>query len=450
MEVVEEVSEVAVCAEETRAGPETAVCKHWRLHYGQCFFGSGCLYRHPAITQATIDAQKAAYARKREEKKNQGKRPQVRNGSKVIVFRNFLRKVFSPEFLRSVSVLDIAGGKGELAFEMANRDHCDVTVVDPRPLSVERYHRKFVLGVFHELHLQAMGLGLLPCSPGAENHLSGERLRLWRALEQLWLDRKGPGFALDRSHLDTSDLDEMFCSIGVCDMGPLVDSVRPRHLRLFWTPILWEYIVSLPLAFNCDPANYPRDYADFLGELERFKGSEEAAFPREELLRFAFHASLTVNWTEKGLVLDGKEEKRLMDQSLLTDNELKWLTGWDDKEVEQQTAAIEWSLEDTQALLSSCGLVVGLHPDQATEGLVDFCLATGTPFAVVPCCIYTKQFSKRKLANGKQVRTVDQLVDHLMEKHPGIRSEKLNFQGKNTVLFWLGPAAKQCAVAGSY
>lgn len=443
----QEVSE-AVQAQETRAGPEAAICKHWHLHYGQCFFGAACLYRHPAIARATIEAQKAEYARKREEKKSKGKRPQVRNGSKVIVFRNFLRRVFSPEFLSSVPVLDIAGGKGELAFEMANRDHSDVTVVDPRPLSVERNHRKFVLGVFHELHLQALELGLLPCSPEAETKLFGERLRLWRALEELWLERRGPDCVLDRTSLDKSDLNDMFCAIGVCDMGDLVRSARPKHLRLFWTPILWEHIVSMPLASKCDPSNYPKDFTNFLRELERFQESGEQAVPRGELLRFAFHASLAINWTEKGLVLDGKEEKRLMDQSLLTDNELKWLTGWDDENVARHTAAIEWSVEGTQALLSSCGLVVGLHPDQATEGLVDFCLATGTPFAVVPCCIYTKQFSKRKLASGKQVRTVDDLVEHLMEKHPEIRRETLNFQGKNTVLYWLGPAAKQCAAAG--
>jgi len=430
-----------VQAQNTLAGPEAEMCKHWRLHYGQCFFGESCLYRHPAISGAVIAEQKAEYARKREQKKQAGKRPQVRNGSKVIVFRNFLHRVFSQELLRTVPVLDIAGGKGELAFELANRDQCDVTVVDPRPLSTQRYHRKFVLGVFHDLLVKAKQQRLVPGSQRAAVVLAGDHFRMWNALLQQWLDNRGPNYVLDPSTLGPGDLDEMFNSVAVNLLGPHVTAAMPGHLQLFWTPILWEHILQLPVAVRSDPKNYPRDFSDFVRELERYRAEhEQTDMPAEELLRFAFHASLTVNWTEKGLVLDGKEERRLMDQSLLTDAELQWLTDWSAEQVEEKTAKIEWPLARVRALLETCGLVVGLHPDQATEGLVDFCLATGKPFAVVPCCIYSKQFSKRRLVDGTLVRTVDQLVQHLMEKHPAIQKETLGFQGKNTVLYWTGPA----------
>ena len=40
------------------------------------------------------------------------------------------------------------------------------------------------------------------------------------------------------------------------------------------------------------------------------------------------------------------------------------------------------------ALLHRCSAIVGLHPDQATEAIVDVALATRTPFAVLPCCLF--------------------------------------------------------------
>ena len=35
--------------------------------------------------------------------------------------------------------------------------------------------------------------------------------------------------------------------------------------------------------------------------------------------------------------------------------------------------------------------VVGLHPDEATEAIVDWALANGRSFAVVPCCVFARQ-----------------------------------------------------------
>ena len=40
--------------------------------------------------------------------------------------------------------------------------------------------------------------------------------------------------------------------------------------------------------------------------------------------------------------------------------------------------------------LQSCSLVLGLHPDQATDSIVDFALQFGKPFAVVPCCVFPR------------------------------------------------------------
>ena len=58
-----------------------------------------------------------------------------------------------------------------------------------------------------------------------------------------------------------------------------------------------------------------------------------------------------------------------------------------------------------RAAFQGCRLIVGLHPDQATEAIVDLALAVGSPFAIVPCCVYSAEFPKRRnLVTGKTAR----------------------------------------------
>ena len=60
------------------------------------------------------------------------------------------------------------------------------------------------------------------------------------------------------------------------------------------------------------------------------------------------------------------------------------------KEVEQ---------EEILDILSSgrIKLVVGFHPDQATEPCIDLAMLLGVPFCVVPCCVFPSEFPDRRL-----------------------------------------------------
>ena len=54
----------------------------------------------------------------------------------------FLIDTFGKEVLDHGSgVLDIAGGKGELSFELVNLNNIQATVVEPRPLQLWRQHK---------------------------------------------------------------------------------------------------------------------------------------------------------------------------------------------------------------------------------------------------------------------------------------------------------------------
>ena len=84
-------------------------------------------------------------------------------------------------------------------------------------------------------------------------------------------------------------------------------------------------------------------------------------------------------------------------------------------------------------VLRDCSVVVGMHPDAATESAVDFAIATGKPFAVVPCCVCAVDFPQRS-----HVRSHAAFVEYLRSKDPQrIGIQELPFEGKNIVVFSL-------------
>jgi len=90
-------------------------------------------------------------------------------------------------------------------------------------------------------------------------------------------------------------------------------------------------------------------------------------------------------------------------------------------------------------------LLVGMHPDEATDAIVDFAVAHNKPFVVLPCCVCAEQFPDRKLKNGQAVKSFDEFVGYLMAKHPGNEQAKMGYLGPNLVIFnrMLTPSAPQ-------
>ena len=85
---------------------------------------------------------------------------------------------------------------------------------------------------------------------------------------------------------------------------------------------------------------------------------------------------------------------------------------------------------------SDIKLVVGLHPDEATEPLVDCAIQFSLDFAVIPCCVFSQDFPQRRLRCGQEPTSYSQFCDYLTEKHPEIRSQLLPFIGRNKVLYY--------------
>ncbi|KAG2433860.1 hypothetical protein HXX76_008214 [Chlamydomonas incerta] len=78
------------------------------------------------------------------------RRNRVRNKFRVSVFRSWLLDTFGADYLcRGSGVLDVAGGKGELAFELLNLNGVPASVLDPRPMQLERYVKRLQEGFYH-------------------------------------------------------------------------------------------------------------------------------------------------------------------------------------------------------------------------------------------------------------------------------------------------------------
>jgi hypothetical protein len=91
-------------------------------------------------------------------------------------------------------------------------------------------------------------------------------------------------------------------------------------------------------------------------------------------------------------------------------------------------------------------LVVGFHPDQATDYCIELAEILGVPWCIVPCCVFPCEFTRRRLKNGDRVREYSQLIQYLREKCPEAKTAFLDFQftetAKNMVLYTIRPMRK--------
>lgn len=92
-----------------------------------------------------------------------------------------------------------------------------------------------------------------------------------------------------------------------------------------------------------------------------------------------------------------------------------------------------------EKMLKSCQVVIGFHPDQATDAILDFALARGLPVAIVPCCVFARSFPERRRGeDGGAVHSFDHLIAYLKDKFIAAgRPAKISFleyAGANLVL----------------
>lgn len=91
--------------------------------------------------------------------------------------------------------------------------------------------------------------------------------------------------------------------------------------------------------------------------------------------------------------------------------------------------------DSSRDLVGKARAVVAMHPDEATDAVVELALLAGCPFAVVPCCVFPTLFSDRRLIDGSGVTGYTGLLRFLREKDARMKAARLPFAGRNIVLY---------------
>lgn len=322
------------------------ICKHW-ARSGSCLYHSKgrCKFRHPEECVPKVQP--------RERHRSKGGRLQTRNDCRVIRFRAFIASHFGPDNpLTAQRVLDVAGGKGELGFQMAQLCHVEsVHVVDPRSLKLGHYQMRWRRGFYHT------------------------------SAKVLYDEIVDP-----KPTEDTPPEEK--------DVG---------HLRCLFSSELW---VTKQEGENGDGAS------------KKSKRSTEEQFQQNCYRAQAWTWPPKGNDNEHCAEYSAPEEK---------DDE-------EDKDGSEKNFVLP-TFDHASDIVRKATLIVGMHPDQAVDAIVDAALALNVSFFVVPCCTYSHEFPHRRTTEGKQVTKYDELLDYLQAKSPDIQRTVLPFEGKNICLY---------------
>lgn len=376
------------CAESAGLTEQRPQCKHWS-HRGRCQFGDSCAFSHDAEPSHLDFASHAGASWPHDVPQplpasgGRRRRPAVKKISRASVLRRLLiDELGGEDALRAGrGVLDVAGGGGDLSFELVNLNDVACTCVDPRPLGLRRALRTWEKG-FHWFNpVWRQWNGLRP--PDVNGQLP--KAKLPRQLQLLFDD-------------DLTRWARQVAELGLCptEQKEWLDRAFLQARRLLKDDGADANVeIDADQAYRRPPSFYPTYLKDC-----------------------NFRETVTSNGRAGADGIStgdhGASEK---DQS--------------DDCAEEVTDALE-----VAALLTECSTIVGLHADQPTGHIVEYAVASGKAFVVVPCCVYPSAFPHRKLSNGAPVKTRAQLIEYLTSLRPGIRTKVLDFEGQNVAVYW--------------
>ena len=260
--------------------------------------------------------------------------------TRVYVFREFLLQTYANYLREGDTILDVAGGKGDLSWLLRNFDNIDSVVVDPRI---------------------------------TKNHI----------VKSVHYLRAHPDVAKERAIPGRLSFQPLAALIPKVEGKATFSS--PRHMRI----LVDDNLVNAVSSFKREP--------DRLDDWARYWRTATEIARESQLLGY-------------------KEDEGVTDQQ------------------------IQEAKEALKSILSA-KLIVGFHPDQATDPCIDLAAILGVPVCIVPCCVFPSEFSHRRLADGSRVRCYKELIEYLISKSPNMQKSFLNFHftdsAKNIALFTL-------------
>ncbi len=317
---------------------------------------------------------------------DRARRP-VANDGRTGVLRRWVLRTFGEEYLRKGHVLCVADGKGELAFEFQALNDIPAVSYDPRSLILNGFKRKLSFGFYHRNDV-LIKYNSVPAIPKALQGIEAMQ-------------------TLSRTH--------------------------PRHIKGYFE------MLSTVLSGKMK-GHYGIDIHSIDGYTHL-----PLMLANQSLFDEGLEKGRRTLWNKKGLVEgcheedggEGEGEGLCGDHSLdhgsdelvSGDGDLCLCTDGD--------CDVITSLDEARQVVSNCSIVLGMHPDQAVEHIIDFAIMNNKPFAVTPCCVYSYQFPARKLKNGSLVTSYSDLITYLLEKDYRIQQLVLDFEGRNIMLYFI-------------
>jgi hypothetical protein len=97
----------------------------------------------------------------------------------------------------------------------------------------------------------------------------------------------------------------------------------------------------------------------------------------------------------------------------------------------------EWFNENfDKELIKKASLIIGMHPDQATDYIINISVLNNKKFAVVPCCVFPTFFNNRYLKNGDFVSDYPKYINYILEKLEKYKIFYLEITGRNKVIYF--------------
>lgn len=92
---------------------------------------------------------------------------------------------------------------------------------------------------------------------------------------------------------------------------------------------------------------------------------------------------------------------------------------------------------EQKQLVENASCLLGMHPDEATEDILDVALSLAKSVAIVPCCVFPCLFPLRKFQDGRSVTSYENFLEYLLEKDNRLKIDTLPFEGKNKVIYFI-------------
>ena len=295
--------------------------------------------------------------------------------TRVYVFRDWILEKYSSILQPGDIILDCAGGKGDLSFLLTNADGYRSVVLDPR-ITKNRHIVK--------------SIKYLRDHPEEARKRTVPGLPTYQPLAALL-----PKF-------DGKELSEL---------------QSPQHMRILVDKDLVEAVKRYKQE-ESGSGDTDESWGHYWSQAQA-KGKEATPLGYKEEEEDVTEWSQAQAKGKEATPLGYKEE-----EEDVTEEEVSCSSTKDPKET--KSGPITSAVDAIKTILEA-KLVVGFHPDQATDYAIELAEALGVPYAVVPCCVFPSEFPDRRLADGSKVKYYADLTKYLQEQHPESKIERLDF-----------------------